>query len=104
MGTVPERRRELLALVGPADLQVLRALGEVGEVLLAPVDRLLHQRIAGQRELGPLRQLLGVTATFAANAAGVAQRLRSSCCAAASALVRAGDRRATRSSIRLPAA
>src|SRR5450755_476822 len=34
-----ERRRVLLALVGPPDLQVRCRLGEVGEILLAPVER-----------------------------------------------------------------
>jgi hypothetical protein len=48
--------RPLLALVGPADLQVGRALREVGEVLLAPVDRVLKQPVPGQGELGPAPQ------------------------------------------------
>ena len=39
VGDRPERRRELLALVRPADLQVRRGLRQVGQVLLAPVDR-----------------------------------------------------------------
>ena len=44
-----ERSRVLLALVGPAHLQVLRVQREVGQVLLAPVDRVLHLRVTGQR-------------------------------------------------------
>jgi hypothetical protein len=36
-----EWRGELLALVSPADLQVGCRLGEVGEVLLTPLDRVL---------------------------------------------------------------
>jgi len=53
----PERRRELLAaLVGPADLQVLGRLRRVGEVLLAPLDRVLEQLVAGQRHAREARQ------------------------------------------------
>ena len=60
-----QRCRELLALVRPADLQVRGAQGEVGEVLLAPVDRVLEPAVARQRELrlarelAPRRHLLG---------------------------------------------
>ena len=53
-----ERWRELLALVGPADLQVRRRLRQVCEVLLAPADRLLEQPVARQRDLRPLRELV----------------------------------------------
>jgi len=41
-----QRRRVLLALVRPADLQVGGRLGEIGQVLLAPVDRVLQQGVA----------------------------------------------------------
>ena len=47
----------LLALLGPADVEVGRELGEVGEVLLAPVDRVGQERVAGQREPRPAREL-----------------------------------------------
>ena len=45
-------RRELLALVGPADLQVLGDPGEIEDVLLAPVDGRRETLVAGQREPG----------------------------------------------------
>ena len=49
---MPSERGELLALVGPADLQVAGLQGQVGHILLAPVDRLCELRVAGQLELG----------------------------------------------------
>ena len=50
MGNGAQRGRKLSALIGPADLQVRRGLGEVGEVLLAPGDRVLEQAVTGQRD------------------------------------------------------
>src|SRR4029453_11004422 len=57
-GDGPQRRRELLALVGPADLQVLGALRQVGQVLLPPLDGGLDEWVARQRELRVLRETL----------------------------------------------
>ena len=47
----------LLALVRPAQVEPGRLLREVGEVLLAPLDRVLQLRVAGQPELRPAREL-----------------------------------------------
>src|SRR4051794_37492745 len=49
-------RRVLLAFVREPDLQVLGALGEIGDVLLAPVDRSGELRVARQRDLRPARE------------------------------------------------
>jgi hypothetical protein len=54
----PQRGRELLALVGPADLQIRGCLRGVGQVLLAPVNGVLQQAIAWERHLRPLRELV----------------------------------------------
>ena len=51
------RRIRLLALVDEAQVQIGRRLREIGEVLLAPVDRLLQRPVAGQVELGVLAEL-----------------------------------------------
>src|SRR3954451_19586573 len=52
------RRRVLLALVGPAHLEVLRLLLGVGEVLLRPLDALLEQAVAGEDDLALARDPL----------------------------------------------
>ena len=63
--------RPLLALVGPADLEVGRPLREVGEVLLAPVDRVLQQPVAREAEPGPAREGAARTPLLGQQAPGI---------------------------------
>jgi hypothetical protein len=56
LGQFAFRSRIVLAGVGLPDLQVLRYLHRVGEVLLAPVYGLLQALVAGQTELSVLLQ------------------------------------------------
>ena len=72
----PERRRELPALVDPADLQVLGDAGQVEDVLLAPVDRLREARIAGQREPAAVAPALAIGDLVRELAGGIVQRGR----------------------------
>jgi len=57
----PRGRRELLALVGPANLQVFGDSREIQEVLLAPVDRRLEALVAWQREPGEAAPALALS-------------------------------------------
>ena len=88
VGHRSERGRELLALVGPADLQAGGALREVGQVLLAPLDGVLEQRIAGKRDVRPARQLLARGDLVRELAGGIGQRRGQLALGGAEALVR----------------
>ena len=73
-----DRGRERLALGDVADLQVARRLREVGEVLLAPLDRVLEAAVAGQIDARAVRERLARTwsspRSFAAGSLSAAVR------------------------------
>src|SRR5215210_7779878 len=71
----PGRSRELLALVGPADLEVPGLQSEIGDVLLAPLDRVLHQRISWQRQPSHAGELLAGRHLLGQRPRRVAQQL-----------------------------
>jgi hypothetical protein len=84
-------RRLGLALVDEADLQVVRPLGEVGDVLLAPVDALLEPTVSGQRQLAVVRQALARVDLAGERAGRVGERSVELRARRRRALVRAGD-------------
>ena len=80
------------ALVHPADLEVLRVLGRVGEVLLGPVDSARELPVAGQRHVAPPGEPLAPRDLAPERAVGIGERRGQLAAGGRQALVGSRDR------------